>query len=61
LSTPTTWSTFERACEFASTDGLAGVGFVFNGDGIVGIDLDACVNDGEPEPWALEIISQFNS
>jgi len=58
---PTTWSTFERACEFASTDGLAGVGFVFNGDGIVGIDLDACVNDGEPMPWALEVISQFDS
>lgn len=58
---PTTWSTFERACEFASTDGLAGVGFVFDGDGIVGIDLDACVNDGEPEPWALEVISQFDS
>ena len=38
-------------------------GFVLNGDDLGGIDLDACRNPetGELTPWAMEIVTDFNS
>ena len=33
-----------------------GVGFVLNGDGIACIDLDDCLVDGRPKPWARRIL-----
>src|SRR5437667_4527295 len=49
------WSDFETAlAAFESYDGL---GFVLNGDGIVGIDLDDCIaDDGQITDWALEVV-----
>jgi putative DNA primase/helicase len=35
--------------------------FLTRESGIVFIDLDNCINDGEIEPWALEIVKRFNS
>lgn len=58
-SDPKTWAAYEKACWRTRVAGLAGVGFVLtDGDGLTGIDLDACRNaeTGELEPWALEII-----
>lgn len=50
---PATWATYEQAC--ASTEGR-GMGFVLNGDGIVCIDLDHCLADGELAPWAGRVV-----
>ena len=60
---PSTWGTFDAACAAAEgSAALAGVGFVFHGDGIVGIDLDDCVGaDGYMEPWALELMDILDS
>ncbi len=59
---PKTWSTFDRACSWMNTHG-GGIGFVFNGDGIMGVDLDKC-RDPETatiEPWAQSILDKLNS
>lgn len=50
---PSTWCSYEQAA--ASTRGV-GVGFVLNGDGIVCIDLDHCLDGGELAPWAQRIV-----
>jgi primase-polymerase (primpol)-like protein len=40
-----------------------GIGFVFNGDGIGGVDFDGCRDPatGEISPWAREVIADFAS
>ena len=56
---PHTWSNFDLTKTAYEEGGRDGVGFVFNGDGIVGIDLDHCVVDGQPNEGALEILKQI--
>ena len=56
-----TWVTFEEAVQAA--DRYDGIGFEFNNNGLVGIDLDT-VRDpitGWIDPLALEIIAQLDS
>jgi primase-polymerase (primpol)-like protein len=53
---PETWTTFLEAK--ASTAGT-GFGFVLNGDGIAGLDLDHCVTDGVLSPAALAILERL--
>lgn len=50
-----TWCSYEAAR--GSRFGV-GSGFVLNGDGIVCIDLDECVRDGELAPWARRIVDR---
>jgi len=54
------WTTFEKAAKEGVQENKGGpydgMGFVL-GDGVVGIDLDKCLN----ESWALEIIKQADS
>jgi len=60
----TTWSTFEDVRAAYRNGGFAGIGFVLaKGDGIIGIDLDHCVDPqtGEIESWAWEIVNEMNS
>jgi primase-polymerase (primpol)-like protein len=52
---PATWSTYATACRSSAG---AGLGCVLNGDGIVCIDLDHCLDAaGNPTPWAADILS----
>ena len=53
---PATWRAFSQ-CEGER------LGWVFNGDDLGGIDLDACrdPNNGELAPWAVEVIDRFKS
>lgn len=37
---PETWSDFATACTAARQRGLAGIGFMFNGSGLFGVDVD---------------------
>ena len=53
-----TWATFEQAQTAYEEGGYQGVGFVLAGDGIVGVDLDKCVQDGEPMPAALGLMDR---
>lgn len=50
---PATWSRHRDAVR--STAG-AGLGFVLNGDGVVCLDLDHALDDGELLPWARRIL-----
>ena len=62
-----TWSSFEQALtylrESLDQGPPAGLNFVLNGDGIVGLDLDGCRNVGTKmiDAWALEIVKRFGS
>lgn len=52
---PSTWSRYRDAAR--STAG-AGLGFVLDGDGVVCLDLDHCLDaQGVPLPWAQTILN----
>jgi len=56
---PGTWGTFD-ASRLAYEEGERdGVGFVLNGDGVVGVDLDKCVHQGVPDPAAMEVMERI--
>lgn len=60
---PQTWCSYEQAQKTLATypNDYAGIGFMFN-ETITGIDLDHCIDeDGNIDPWAQEIITQFSS
>jgi len=52
----TTWAYYHHAVESKAGVGL---GFVFNGDGIIGIDLDNAFEDGKLKHWAQAIVNVF--
>jgi len=58
---PNTWGTFEQARTAFLKGGLTGVGFVLNGDGIVGVDLDNCVTDGVPTAKAMALLGDLGA
>ena len=59
---PAHWSDFSTVSESAGRNEW-GIGFVFNGDGIVGIDIDDCrdPDSGEVQQWANQIIQTLDT
>jgi hypothetical protein len=56
---PQTWGTYEQA-EAAYLEGeYTGIGFVLNGGGMVGIDIDNCVIDGVPSTSSIHLMHQL--
>jgi primase-polymerase (primpol)-like protein len=55
---PATWSRYRNA---AASDAGVGLGFVLDGDGIVCLDLDHCLVDGELLPWAQRLVDDAGS
>ena len=59
---PSTWATFDEAVTaYEECDLALGIGFVLNGDGLVGIDLDHVVHDGVPDPAALQLLDHLGT
>lgn len=60
---PSTWGTYWDAIEMTRKGAVQGIGFVFNGDGVVGVDIDHCKNPetGELTEQARDIISTLDS
>lgn len=61
---PEQWSEFHVALNSYSSNQqlLSGIGYCMTGPhGIVGVDLDDCVVDGQPSAWAAEIIRVLDS
>jgi putative DNA primase/helicase len=60
---PSTWSDFGTSLDKMKKCNLPGIGFVFNGDGIIGIDLDDCRDPetGRITDIGIEIIKAFDS
>lgn len=60
---PTTWSAFDAVRDVLrrQSDSYGGVGYFFaDDDGTCGVDLDVSLDDnGEPQPWATQIIDRF--
>ncbi len=62
VTRPETWGSFTQAQSAYATGTFAGVGIVLTADmGIVGIDIDHCIADGEPSEEAKRILSALNS
>lgn len=54
---PRTWSSYKWVKD---SDAGVGIGFVFNGDGIIGIDLDNAFDcDRKLKPWAKQILDEL--
>lgn len=59
---PRTWSGYDLAFDAHSQAGFAGIGFVFAaGGGLVGVDLDNCIQGGQLDPSAAAWVERFNS
>lgn len=55
-----TWSTFQEAV--AASGRYNGIGFVFAGDSLVGVDLDHCIaEDGTIDAYAQKIVDELDS
>lgn len=58
---PDTWTTFETACQAVQRGEYKGIGFEFASGGVVGVDLDHCIENGVLSSEALETVSRLNS
>ncbi len=59
---PASWGSFADAQQAYGSGQFAGVGIVLTSDlGIVGVDIDHCIQDGELHPGAARIISLLDS
>lgn len=60
---PDTWSDYWTAHDKMVAESYSGIGFMFNGDGIVGVDIDHCrdTETGELTEQAKDIIGTLDS
>jgi putative DNA primase/helicase len=59
---PTTWASFEECVNALDGGGYDGIGFEFNNNGIVGIDLDHVIADnGSLSEEAVEVVAMLDS
>ncbi len=56
----TTWGTYDQALHAIRSYGAVGLGFEF-ADGICGVDIDHCIDDGDLNDFAKEIIDRLES
>lgn len=55
------WGSFTQAHTAYSEGGWSGVGFVLNGDGVAGVDIDKCIDDGIPDPQAIRLLEELDA
>lgn len=60
---PKTWASYKDATLACGAVPFDGIGFMLNPDVVklVGVDLDHCLDNGTPKPWAQDIITTLNS
>jgi hypothetical protein len=59
---PSHWSTFQKACEAYSRGSFTGIGFVLDNSGIVGVDIDDCINErGDVDSRAVELVNDLDA
>lgn len=61
VKNPKHWGTFEQAKLTYEEGGWLGVGFILDGTGIAGVDLDKCVVEGTPSPESLAILHDLEA
>lgn len=59
---PATWVDFGTAAQAVESGQYEGVGFEFaTGGGLVGVDFDHCIKNGQLDPWAAAWVERLNS
>jgi len=58
---PANWGSYEEALHYAKQDKRRGIGFAFDGTGIIGVDLDNVFIDGQLIPEAQDIVNRLDS
>ena len=61
VTKPSTWSSFAQAKATYEQGGFDGVGFVLNGDGVIGIDIDKCIKDDLIDKRANSLLHQIQA
>jgi len=61
VANPQSWSSFDKAKTAFEKGGWYGLGYVLDGTGIAGVDLDKCVLNGVPDKKAIEILTDLNA
>ena len=61
VDNPETWGTFESAYDNVKNKLCSHIGYVFDGNGVIGVDLDHCFDDGVLNDKSLEVINKFKS
>lgn len=56
---PKNWHSYTKVVESVLTNQYDGIGFVLNGDGVVGIDIDDCIDNGRINPIANDIMQEL--
>ena len=61
--TSTTWGTFTEAIQAFSNiaDNYEGIGFMFSGSGLIGINIENCFSDGKLTETAAAIVEMLDS
>lgn len=54
-----TWGTYAQAEAAYLEGGYTGMGFVLNGNGVVGIDIDHCVANGTPSTGSMKLMQNL--
>ena len=59
-SNPNTWGTLDEALLYKEKYLFSGIGFVFTAEsGIIGIDIDHCLDNGQPNDVAADILAHL--
>lgn len=58
IRAPSDWQNYHEAVERYHAHKGWGIGMLLNGDGLVAIDIDGCVHEGEPSPESLAVMRE---
>jgi hypothetical protein len=59
---PDTWASFDQATTaYEECEQALGIGFVLNGDGLCGIDIDHCITDDVIDPAAMHLLDHLGA
>lgn len=58
---PDTWADYATAAGMVLAGRYEGLGFEFNGGGLVGVDFDHCIDGGQLSPWVAGWVERLGS
>lgn len=58
INVPSDWLTFDQSVQIYVVHSGWGIGMLLNGDGLITIDIDGCVHNGEPSPESLAVMRE---